>query len=143
MSARKKYRPRGVAENPLFIAFTGVRLLSKADQAANALRLNMAVDDIDMVNVMSDDRRIMTGADEFVGSVQEAVMTILDRQKATGSKALYPAEIQILRDLVSLWTEILGVVTHHQYFKAQERVAIRVVQAIASKSPKLRVAEPA
>jgi hypothetical protein len=159
MSARKRYRPKHrPSTNTLFIAIQGQRFLSKADQAAAALRVHMAVDAVsqgkadkadwleifDAVNLIEQWNKvpkIMRGAGEFVDSIQNVVVGIMDRQKATGAKALHANELQALRDLSALWAEVLSGVTHADYFKAQEKVALRVQQVLRSKRTDVRVVE--
>lgn len=159
MSGRKKFTPKwGRSPNNLFVAIQGSRLLSKDDQAAEALRLQLAFEEIakgqggkeqwqqmfDAMNMIEEWSRvpkIMRGAHDFVMSTQAAIVGILDRQKESGSKALYAHELQALCDLVGVWTDCLSVVTHADYFKAQERVAKRLQAILRSKTPGVRVVE--
>lgn len=161
MSARKRYRPKHRAStNTLFIAIQGQRFLSKDDQARAALALSLAVGDIskglgtraqwmevfDAVNLIeqwSKVPKIMTGASEFVDSIQNTVVSIVDRQKETADTELQAHELESLLSLVALFTDCLSVVTHADYFKAQEKVALRVQQVLRSKSPGVRVVEAA
>ena len=156
---RKKYRPKPVFQNPLLVAMQGVRLLSSDDQVLYSLRLSDAVDAVitgqakqdqwqqitdvlNMLDVMAEDPRIMTGAAEFVEGLQWSVTDILDRRK-DGKTALYAPEVQSLRDLVSLWSDVLGDITHRQFFDVQEKVRFRVREALRNGSPKLRIVEAA
>lgn len=159
MSTRKRYRPKHLkSANTLFIAIQGQRFLSKDDQTKAALALSLAVDDIakgngtraqwmevfDAINLIEQWNKvpkIMKGAAEFVDGIQNTVVSIMDRQKETGSKALKAEELKALRDLAGLFTDCLSVVTHSDYFKAQEKVALRVQQVLRSKSPGVRVVE--
>lgn len=159
MSTRKKFTPKwGRSPNNLFVAIQGARFLSKDDQAAEALRIQLAVDEIakgqgqkeqwqqvfDAMNMIEEWSRvpkIMRGATDFVRSTQEVIIGVLDRQKATGSKALHADELRALRDLVGVWTDCLSVVTHSDYFKAQERVSKRLQAILRSKTPGVRVVE--
>lgn len=161
MKPRKKYRPRGVSLNPIYIATQGVRLLSRDDQLLKAEAVALAVaeikrgqagkpqwtavfDCLNMVEELLKNPKVATNDPAYIEAKQEAIVSILDRHKATGSKALRAEEIAALDDLVALWADLLGVVTHHEYFLAQEAVEKRMRRVMSGNVPQgVRVLEAA
>lgn len=144
---RKKYRPRGARADAITLAIMGQCKLSPKDQEERSAPLRVAVDAIasgvatqadwqavfDVVNML--DRfvtmpRVMRGGQDYLESIQAVIVGILDRQKKTGSKALYPGELADLRGLVDLWKEVLSVVTHREFFEAEEKSHKRLVSVI-------------
>lgn len=156
MRKRSSYRPQGANPQAWIVAMQGASLLSKGDQASRAMKVHLAVDSIRRGEASTDDWRqvfdalnmveafsgmpsVMQGAAEFVQHQQETIVSILDRQKATGSKALRADEITALMELDSLWAEVLGTVTHAEYFKAEQVVRRRVMNAL--RQPGVHVVE--
>lgn len=105
MRKRSSYRPQGANPQAWIVAMQGASLLSKSDQASRAMKVHLAVDAIRRGEASTDEWRdvfdalnmveafagmpsVMQGASEFVQHQQETIVAILDRQKATGSKAL-------------------------------------------------------
>lgn len=82
-------------------------------------------------------------AREFVEAHQANVVAAMDRQRETGSNVLTVAECRMLRDLSATWAEVLGVVTHREYFAAEERVYQKVRQALRKPPAGVRVLEAA
>ena len=144
---RKKYRPRGARVDAITLAIMGQCRLSQQDQLDKAAPLRMAVDAIaagtatqadwqavfDVVNIM--DRfvtmpTVMRGGLDYLETIQDVILGILDRQKTSGTKALYPSELADLRGLVEVWQDVLSVVTHREFFTADERSHKRLVSVI-------------
>ena len=72
---------------------------------------------------------------DYINAIQGVVVKILDRQKATGTKALYPGELEDLRGMVDLWVELLSTVTHREYFTAEERAQKKLQTVLRAKGP--------
>ena len=144
---RKKYRPKPARVDAIALAVQGMARLTQADQDKMAAPSAHAVDQIakgiatqadwqaifDVVNML--DRfvtmpRVMRGGQDYLESIQAVIVGILDRHKKTGSKALYPGELADLRGLVDLWKEVLSVVTHREFFEAEEKSHKRLVSVI-------------
>ena len=140
MRKRSSYKPKGV--NPLAykLAMQGAACLSVEDAAIRASRVRLAVEDaskgtatvtqwrdiFDAVNMAEAwlRLRVADGLD-VIEAMQSTVETVMDRQKDTGTKALYPHELAALRDFAADYAEILKGVTHQEYFKAQQMVENR------------------
>lgn len=148
---RKKYRPKGV--NPAFLqlAIQGAAKLSAHDQENRLAAPRLAVEQIakgtaskadwqavfDVINML--DRfvkmpTVMRNGKDYLNTIQGVVCMILDRQKKTGTKALYPGELEDLRGLLDLWGEILSTVTHREYFEAEDRAHKRLMTVLRSKN---------
>ena len=144
---RKKYRKKPIKADPISLAAQGMAKFSQCDQDRITAPSAHAVDQIakgiatqadwqaifDVVNML--DRfvtmpRVMRGGQDYLESIQAVIVGILDRQKKTGSKALYPGELADLRGLVDLWREVLSVVTHREFFEAEEKSHKRLVSVI-------------
>lgn len=150
MSKRKAYRPRPARTDVLALAIQGQAKLAQADQDAMAAPLKAAVEQIrkgdaatadwqavfDVLNMLDRFCTMPTvirhGAD-YLNTMQGVVVQILDRQKATGTKALRANELEDLRGLGDLWVDLLGTVTHREYFLAQERSALKLQTVLHSK----------
>lgn len=161
MKPRKKYRPKGVSMNPLYIAIQGVRRLSKSDQLVKAESVALAVQDIkrgtstkeqwsavfdclNMVEELLKNPKVAENNPEFIEEKQHAIVSVLDRQKATKGVALRSDEVAHLDDLVAVWAQLLDVVTHREYFEAQEAVEARMRRVLAGDvQPGVRVLEAA
>lgn len=158
MSARKRYRPKGVSADSWKIAIQGSCLLSKADQKARADLLSDAVEKIgkgqgskeiwqsvfdcmNMLEAFSRMPKVMRNADDYIESMQSVIVGLLDRQKQTGTKALYASELADLRGLVETWRDVLSTVTHAEYFQAEERTHQRLKAILSSKTRGVRVVE--
>lgn len=161
MSARKRYRPKHrPSTNTLFVAMQGVMLLTQEDVAKASEPVTTAITHIaqgagsqadwqavfDALNMLEQFGRmpkVMRGAADYVHSMQTVIVGVLDRQRASGSKALYPGELEDLRGFVDQWAEVLSVVTHREYFEAEEKTHQRLVSILRSKTPGVRVVEVA
>jgi hypothetical protein len=139
---RKRYRPRGV--NPLahLVAMQGASKLTRDDVLAFAEDVYAAVDAartgaadkgdwqtlFNAINLMEEMVHMRLAKDEsgMVDAMQDTVVEILNRSRLRGTKALLPAELQMLRDLAANYTDLLSELTHQQLFMAQERVANRL-----------------
>ena len=152
MSKRKRYRPKPVNPNVLALACIGQSNLTAEDQEARIAPSRLALEQItkgqasqadwqaifDVINML--DRfvkmpTVMRHGKDYLNTVQGVVVHILDRQKETGTKALYPGELEDLRGLVDLWTELLATVTHREYSMAEDRAHARLVSVLRSKKP--------
>ena len=153
----RSHQARGVNPQSWVVAMQGVMLLSKHDQATRALNLHICVDRIakgeathddwkqvfDVCNLLEElgkNPKIMRGSTEFIEHVQEHIVAIMDRQKANPtSRALRAQELQALRDMETLWAEVLGVITHSEYFRAEQAVNERTRRVLAGQKTNARV----
>lgn len=152
MSKRKRYRPKPVNPNVMAIAGIGQSKLTAEDQEARIAPPRLALEQItngqasqadwqaifDVINML--DRfvkmpTVMRNGKDYLNTMQGVVVGILDRQKATGTKALYPGELEDLRGLVDLWAELLDTVTHREYSLAEDRAHARLVSVLRAKKP--------
>jgi hypothetical protein len=156
---RKAYRPKHVNPKAFLLGMQGARLLSADDQLTRAANLAAAVDAtaagtatltdwrlifdcVNLLDAFSRMPKVMKGAAAFMDTLQGAVVDIVDRLRDTGRHEIHTDELQTLRDMQGLWADVLAVVTHQQFFQAQERVEATVGLAIAGKAPKgVRVVE--
>lgn len=158
MSNRKRYKPRGVSPISWQIAIQGSCLLSKSDQDVRVNLLSEAVEKIakgdgtkqvwqavfdcmNMLEAFSRMPKVMRNANDYIESMQAVIVGLLDRQKKTGTKALYPSELADLRGLVEVWADVLSTVTHAEYFQAEERTHQRLKAILSSKTRGVRVVE--
>ena len=149
---RKRYRPKGVNPNVLALAGIGQAKLTPEDQDERTGPPKLALEQIskgqasqadwqaifDVINMLDRFVRmptVMRHGKDYLSTIQNVVCTILDRQKATGTKALYPSELEDLRGLVELWAELLATVTHREYATAEERAHARLVSVLRAKKP--------
>ena len=159
MRKRSAYRPRGVNLRAHLMAMQGACRISLDDRTVWALKLDGAIGAVrrarateadwslifDAVNLVEEFCRMRLARDEggVVERAQEACIAILDRQRATGTRAARAAELQALAALQEAWIFLLENVTHAQRFAADERVARRVRAALAGHAPEgARVIEP-
>lgn len=149
---RKQYRPKLARTDIFALAIQGQALLAKDDQATLAEPVKMAVDRIaqdiatkddwqDVFDVINRLERfaamptVMRNAGDYINTMQGVIVKILGRQKATGTKALYPGELEDLRGMVDVWVELLSTVTHREYFTAEERAQKRLQTVLRAKNP--------
>lgn len=83
----------------------------------------------------------MQDSAEFVQAHQTNIVQVLGRKKSTGSATLRAEELKQLQDLSGTWAQVLAVVTHSEYFQAQERVIRKTVNA--ANDPHVTVMEAA
>lgn len=159
MSTRKRYRPKHRASTlSPFIAMQGVRLLSPEDVEKASEPVTTAITSIaqgggsqehwqsvfDALNMLEQFGRmpkVMRNADDYIGTMQEVIVGILDRKRDTGSAALHAHELADLRGFSELWKEVLSTVTCAEYFRCQEKTHKRLVSILRSKTPGVRVVE--
>lgn len=152
-----RYNPKGANPQAWVVAMQGPMLLSRHDQSTRALNLHICVDRIargeadhgdwrqvfDVCNLLEElgkNPRVMQGAQEFVEHCQEQIVSIMDRHKANpASRAVKAEELQALRDMETLWAEVLGIITHHQYFVAEQAVNERTRRVLAGQTNGARV----
>lgn len=149
---RKKYRQKPVNLNVLALAGIGQSKLTQEDQEERIAPARVALEQItkgqaskadwqaifDVINMLDRFVRmptVMRHGRDYLNTIQGVVCTILDRQKSTGMKALYPSELEDLRGLVELWAELLSTVTHREYSMAEERAHARLVSVLRAKKP--------
>ena len=149
---RKRYRPKPINPNVLALAGIGQSKLTAEDQEARIAPPRLALEQItkgqasqadwqaifDVINMLDRFVRMPTvirHGKDYLNTMQGVVVTILDRQKATGTKALYPGELEDLRGLLELWAELLATVTHREYSLAEERAHARLVSVLRAKKP--------
>lgn len=157
MRKRSSYRPRHINPQAYVTAIKGASLLDQSDRNAFNAPVQSAVDSIasgvagrdhwqtvfDVVNTLEQLFRAGLAKDwrEWFEGAQERVVGILDRQRETGSRALYPAELATLRELAATWADILEIVSCREMFNAQERAAVKVRNALAGGVPGARIVE--
>ena len=149
---RKRYRQKPVNPNVLALASIGQSKLTPEDQEDRIAPARLGLEQItkgqasqadwqaifDVINML--DRfvkmpTVMRHGKDYLNTMQGVVVRILDRQKETGTKALYPGELEDLRGLVDLWAELLSTVTHREYSIAEERAHARLVSVLRAKKP--------
>lgn len=148
MRKRSAYRPRGINPTAHMMAMQGACRLNADDAAQRAVRVRMALDVIsrgrgttadwrelfDAVNLAEElvrMRLVPREAQDTVSQVQAVVVAVLDRQRATGTRALRAPELATLRDFSADWADVCGGITHRELFEAEERVARRVRRVLA------------
>ncbi len=158
MRKRSSYRPRHI--NPLshITAIKGAALLSQSDRNAFNAPVQAAIDSIasgsatrehwgvifDAVNTLEQLFRagLAKGWLAWFEEAQEQIVGILERQRGTGSRALYASELATLRELAGTWADVLQVVSCREMFNAQEAAAVKVRNALAGGVPGARIVEP-
>ena len=143
---RKKYRPKPVKTCTIQLAAQGRALLSKEDQEAKAAPVREAVafiaqgkgakahwsaifDAVNMIEQFNQMPQGMTGARDYIESMQAVIVAILDRAKE-GKRALYPSELEDLRGFAELWADVLSTVTHRDFYVCETKTHQRLVQVI-------------
>ena len=149
---RKQYRPKLARTDIFALAIQGQALLAKADQATMAEPVKLAVDRIaqgiatkdawqDVFDVINRLERfasmptVMRNGGDYINTMQGVIVKILDRQKTTGTKALYPGELEDLRGMADVWVELLSTVTHREFFLAEERATKKLQTVLRAKNP--------
>ncbi len=146
MKPRKKYRPKPVNPTVYLLAMQGASLLSQQDRLERTNRLSAAVEVacmgcatrehwaliVDSLNMaeMFARHKVAAGLGEIY-AMQVLVEEILNRQKATGTKALKAQEQADLRAYAEAYSDLLAGVTHRQYFEAQEAAENRARRILA------------
>lgn len=156
---RKKYRQKQVNPDSWKVAIMGQCILSQYDQDQFAAPVNLAVDNVrkgaaskadwqaifdvaNMLDTFSTMPKVMQNANGYVRALQNVIERILNRQKQTGAKSLYPSELQDLREMVDLWKEVLSLVTMAEYLQCQEKTHDRIVKAIRNQGNAIVVEAP-
>lgn len=159
MSKRKAYKPKHVNPVSWKVAMMGQCKLSRHDQEQFAAPVVLAVDNVrkgvaskadwqaifdvaNMIDTFSTMPKVMQNATDYVRSLQNQIERILNRQKQTGAKALYPGELADLNDMVDLWKEVLSVVTMAEYLQCQEKTHQRIVRALRNQDRAIVVEAP-
>ena len=119
MSKRKRYRPKQVNPNVLALASIGQSKLTPEDQDERIAPARLGLEQItkeqasqadwqaifDVINMLDRFVRmptVMRHGKDYLNTMQGVVVKILDRQKATGTKTLYPGELNDLKGLIDL-----------------------------------------
>jgi len=143
---RKKYRPKPIKTCTLQLAVQGWAYLSKEDQESLVEPICEAVlcifkgagtkehwsaifDALNMLEQFNKMPQVMTGARDYIESMQTVIVNILDRYKE-GKRALYPSELDDLRGFADLWADVLSTVTHNDYYVCAEKTHKRLVQVL-------------
>ena len=143
---RKKYRPKPVKTCTLQLAMQGWAYLSDEDQCARVVPVREAVsfiskgagtkehwsaifDALNMLEQFNQMPQVMTGAEDYIQSMQTVIVNILDRAKE-GKRALYPTELEDLRGFADLWADVLSTVTHRDYYVCETKTHKRLVQVL-------------
>ncbi len=159
MSKRKAYKPKHVNPVSWKVAMMGQCKLSEHNQEQFAAPVVLAVDNVrkgvaskadwqaifdvaNMLDTFSTMPKVMRNATDYVRSLQNQIERILNRQKQTGAKALYPGELADLNDMVDLWKEVLSVVTMAEYLQCQEKTHQRIVRALRNQDRAIVVEAP-
>ncbi|WAC75344.1 hypothetical protein OU995_11860 [Roseateles sp. SL47] len=157
MRKRSSYRPRGVNPKAHVMAMQGAMKLGRDDQLIIAGRVAGAVDAagqgvatqeqwghifdaLNMIEALAHLGLVRDSA-EFIQAHQTNIVQVLNRKKASGSATLHSEELKQLRDLSATWAEALAVVTHNEFFQAQERVIRKTINA--ANDPHVTVMEAA
>lgn len=146
MKKRKAYRPKPV--NPLahMAAIVGTRPLERDDILRFVAPIDAAVEAAREARAGRDEWRAVFGAinvieelilmgvaqDEHgaIEDMQRAVVSALDRAKATGIKALKADELSLLVELRATYTDLLCGITHRQLYDAAARSEARVARVL-------------
>lgn len=148
MRKRSSYRPRGANPNAWKVGIQGAMRLSLTDQIKTLAKVRDAVealadccpskeawahvfDCVNLLEAFSKLRVIKEGGAAYVTELQTLVASALGRQRDTGSNVLRPAEVSALREMVSIYGDVLATCTHRELFEAIERVERKVAQALA------------
>lgn len=153
----KRYRPGPVNPSAHLVALQGVAWISRDDQTVWALAIDDAVRAVargtatqahwreifDSVNLVEELVRMRKAADpdHLVQAAQDACVAMLDRQRATGTRAARASELAALDALRAGWVTLMGGITQNERFQAGEAVARRVKAALAGGMPGARVVE--
>ena len=158
----KKHKGRPAKPgNPMAwkVAVMGQSKLSKDDQERFAAPCNLALENVrmgraskadwqaifdvaNMLDTFSTMPKVMQGATDYVRTMQGVIERILNRQKATGSRALYAGELQDLREMGDLWVEVLSCVTMAEYLQCQEKTHDRIIRVLRHESGAIVVEAP-
>lgn len=150
MKKRKAYRPKPVNPMAHIVAAKGAFYLSKPDQLKQAMSLAAAVanisktgglkedwmivfDVINMSQVTNDEARLMTGGNDFIEGCMDMVTDVMERRKS-GVLSLRASELQMLRDLQSLWADLLSTMTYSDWNRITKRTAVRVAHAVVHRT---------
>lgn len=149
---KKKYKPRPI--NPLAykVAMQGAAKLTVDDVLRFVLPVDVAVNNarkgeidkqgwqsiFNAINMLEAFIRMKVAFDKdgAIEHLQQTIITILDRTKQRGTKALYAEEISVLMDLRAMYAEVLAAVTHSQFFDAEEIVQKRLSRVMSEKPPR-------
>lgn len=149
---RRKYVPRPVNREAHLLGIFGCKQLDVHEKVKRAEILRGAVDAItsgrgdqaewqvvfsavNMLAALADMPKIISGADAFISHSQDIIANVMDRMRSTGSPALYAEEVGMLRDLLTLWVEVLDVVSRRELSAASDAVAASYKRATSGHPP--------
>lgn len=144
MKKRSAYKPRNINPKAHLVALMGVQFMSPMDQMSRVIGLNAAIHNVirahqlqeawcvvvDAVNTIEQLLKmpsVAKGGEDYIRHINGAVSAILHRYQIKNTPALYPGEVNTLHELGELWQELLTVVTHAEFFKAEEAVVRHVM----------------
>ena len=146
MRKRSSYKPRPVNPSAHIVAMLGAGRLSVTDTIKRAQNLHDAIERASRAEASQDDwrlifdainiieqlcrMRVLEGLDVLEG-LQETVVSIMDRAKKTGTKALRASELAALREFRADYATVLRGVTQQQYFRAQAAVEDRIRRVLS------------
>lgn len=146
MRKRSAYRPKGVNPQAHLLAMMGAARMSTDDVLKRANALHLQVEEacggratladwrgiFDAVNVAEQwmKMRVAAGLD-VIEALQLLIESIMDRQRASGSKALHDNEKAALRDFAADYAGLLSGVTQQQYMLAQRGVEDRIRRVLS------------
>lgn len=148
---RKAYKPKHI--NPLahMLGMQGAKRLDIDEQVTRAEMLRGAVDAIAsgeveqgqwqkvfaVVNLLAALGDLpsspLKGAEDFISRAQDTIADAMDRIRDTGSPTLHAEEAALLRDLQSLWADVLAVISRRELFQAAEKVQVNYQRACSAK----------
>lgn len=146
MRKRSAYRPKGVNPQAHLMAMMGAARMGTDDVLKRANALHLQVEEacggratladwrgiFDAVNVAEQwmKMRVAAGLD-VIEALQLLIESIMDRQRASGSKALRDNEKAALRDFAADYAGLLSGVTQQQYMLAQRGVEDRIRRVLS------------
>lgn len=147
MRKRSKYRPKGSNPAAHLMAMQGaarltttdvLRFIAPLDAAVEAARQAKATKQnwqavFNAINLIEALVEMKVAKDEggAIEDLQQAVISALDRLKATGSKTLKAQEINALMDLLGVYSDLLSGITHSELFEAELGVQRRLIRVLS------------
>ena len=157
---RKRGKRKAHTINPMatWVAIQGASKITRTDAIRFSLNLGASIEAVcrgtglkgdwqvifAAVNILEEliRMRVAQDTDGAIHSMQDSIASIMDRQRDTGTRALYADEVGLLRELAATYTDVLCEVTHKELFQAEERSAQRIKQVLSSPRPDVRIVRP-
>ena len=73
-------------------------------------------------------------AQDWIDNAQQAMVTALDRHTATGAKAFKADELALIREIVSVYGDLLKEASHRQFAEACRHTNANVTRILSNKS---------